>query len=72
MKSFPVELIFPTDSDITTSIFFGPVFLAETNVGGIWSSEVDWVLIAMISLPPPILSSTQLPVVTPEESSLPV
>ena len=39
-NSIPVELIFPTDSDIKTSIFFGPVFLAEIASGTIQSSAV--------------------------------
>ena len=40
VKSIPVELIFPTGSDIKTSIVFGPVFLAETAVGSIQSFAV--------------------------------
>ena len=40
VNSIPVELIFPTGSDIKTAIFFGPVFSAETAVGTIQSSAV--------------------------------
>ena len=36
-----MELILPTGSDIKTSIFFGPVFLAEITDGEIWSTAVE-------------------------------
>ena len=38
VKSEPVALMLPTDSDILICIFFDSIFFADTTVGLIWSS----------------------------------